>query len=149
MTEIFVGRALARAKEVDDILRDTGEPIGPLHGLPISLKDQFAMEGLETIMGMPLTVSKQMHKKMVPHRLRCVDWQSLNDRQRPRRHFVWPWGSAFRANKCSTNTDGELHSFIRRASFMISVVGRNVQPRIRANHKPFQPSLHPRWIVRR
>lgn len=26
--------------------------MGPLHGLPISLKDQFAMKGLETIMGL-------------------------------------------------------------------------------------------------
>lgn len=25
--------------------------MGPLHGLPISLKDQIALEGLETIMG--------------------------------------------------------------------------------------------------
>ena len=30
---------------------ERGEPMGPLHGLPISLKDQFTMKGLETIMG--------------------------------------------------------------------------------------------------
>lgn len=36
---------------MDDYLRDHGEVIGPLHGLPISLKDQFTMKGLETIMG--------------------------------------------------------------------------------------------------
>ncbi|CCM03703.1 uncharacterized protein FIBRA_05849 [Fibroporia radiculosa] len=51
LTEIFVERALARAKEVDDHLHATGQPIGPLHGLPISLKDQFTIKGLETIMG--------------------------------------------------------------------------------------------------
>ena len=51
LTEIFVDRALARAKEVDDFLAATGKPIGPLHGLPISLKDQFTLKGLETIMG--------------------------------------------------------------------------------------------------
>ncbi|KAL6301007.1 general amidase [Sparassis latifolia] len=51
LTEIFVPRALARAKEVDDHLRTTGMPIGSLHGLPISLKDQFSIKGLETIMG--------------------------------------------------------------------------------------------------
>ncbi|KAF7298916.1 General amidase [Mycena indigotica] len=51
LTEIFVERALARAKEVDDHLARTGTVLGPLHGLPISLKDQFSMEGLETIMG--------------------------------------------------------------------------------------------------
>ncbi|KZT68822.1 amidase [Daedalea quercina L-15889] len=51
LTEIFVDRALARAKEVDVFLKTTGKPIGPLHGLPISLKDQFPLKGLETIMG--------------------------------------------------------------------------------------------------
>ncbi|KAI0641096.1 general amidase [Trametes meyenii] len=51
LTEIFIERALARAKEVDDYLKTFGQPIGPLHGLPISLKDQFCIKGLETIMG--------------------------------------------------------------------------------------------------
>ncbi|KZT09017.1 general amidase [Laetiporus sulphureus 93-53] len=51
LTEIFVDRALARAREVDEYFKATGKPIGPLHGLPISLKDQFPIKGLETIMG--------------------------------------------------------------------------------------------------
>ncbi|KAJ3880439.1 general amidase [Lentinula edodes] len=51
LTEIFVEKALQRAKELDDILQATGKVSGPLHGLPISLKDQFTMKGLETIMG--------------------------------------------------------------------------------------------------
>ncbi|PCH33164.1 general amidase [Wolfiporia cocos MD-104 SS10] len=51
LTEIFVERALARARELDAHLARTGNPVGPLHGLPISLKDQFAIKGLETIMG--------------------------------------------------------------------------------------------------
>ncbi|KAE9396678.1 general amidase [Gymnopus androsaceus JB14] len=51
LTEIFVERALQRAKELDEILKITGKVVGPLHGLPISLKDQFTMKGLETIMG--------------------------------------------------------------------------------------------------
>ncbi|KDQ07867.1 hypothetical protein BOTBODRAFT_119464 [Botryobasidium botryosum FD-172 SS1] len=51
LTEIFVERALARAAELDEYLKTNGKPIGPLHGLPISLKDQFTMKGLETVMG--------------------------------------------------------------------------------------------------
>ncbi|KAJ3728072.1 general amidase [Lentinula guzmanii] len=51
LTEIYVERALNRAKELDDMLKATGKVSGPLHGLPISLKDQFTMKGLETIMG--------------------------------------------------------------------------------------------------
>ncbi|CAL1717065.1 unnamed protein product [Somion occarium] len=51
LTEIFVDRALARAKELDEYLKKTGKVIGPLHGLPISLKDQIRIKGLETTMG--------------------------------------------------------------------------------------------------
>ncbi len=51
LTEIFVERALARAAEVDAHLKSTGKVMGPLHGLPISLKDQFRIKGLETTMG--------------------------------------------------------------------------------------------------
>ncbi len=51
LTEIFVERALQRAKELDDHLQRTGEVAGPLHGLPISLKDQICIKGLEATMG--------------------------------------------------------------------------------------------------
>jgi amidase len=51
LTEIFVDRALVRAAELDEHLQKTGKTVGPLHGLPISLKDQFSIKGLETIMG--------------------------------------------------------------------------------------------------
>jgi amidase len=36
--------ALERAKELDDYLQKNGKPVGPLHGLPISLKDQFRIK---------------------------------------------------------------------------------------------------------
>ncbi|KAF9241340.1 general amidase [Melanogaster broomeanus] len=51
LTEIFVERALARAAELDEALKKTGKVVGPLHGLPISLKDQLCIKGLETTMG--------------------------------------------------------------------------------------------------
>ncbi len=47
----FVDRALARAKECDDTLASTGKPIGLLHGLPVSLKDQFDIKDTEMTMG--------------------------------------------------------------------------------------------------
>ncbi|GAC76455.1 amidases [Moesziomyces antarcticus T-34] len=50
-TDIFVDRALARAKECDDTLASTGKPIGLLHGLPVSLKDQFDIKDTEMTMG--------------------------------------------------------------------------------------------------
>ncbi|THH05729.1 hypothetical protein EW146_g9823 [Bondarzewia mesenterica] len=51
LTEIFIERALERAAWLDEQLKTTGKPVGPLHGLPISLKDQISIKGLETIMG--------------------------------------------------------------------------------------------------
>lgn len=38
--EFFPEVALARARELDSHYEKTGKPVGPLHGLPISLKDQ-------------------------------------------------------------------------------------------------------------
>lgn len=43
--------ALARAKELDQYFATHGGPIGPLHGLPITLKDHFHIKGLETSFG--------------------------------------------------------------------------------------------------
>ncbi|KAJ4485909.1 general amidase [Lentinula aciculospora] len=51
LTEIFIERALARAAELDDHLQKTGAVVGPLHGLPVSLKDQINIKGLESCMG--------------------------------------------------------------------------------------------------
>ena len=49
--EIFFDAALAQAKQLDDYFAQHKKPMGPLHGLPISLKDQFHVAGVETTMG--------------------------------------------------------------------------------------------------
>ncbi|KAK3307120.1 amidase signature domain-containing protein [Chaetomium strumarium] len=49
--EIFFDQALERAKELDALYAEKGETIGPLHGLPISVKDQFHVKGVDTTMG--------------------------------------------------------------------------------------------------
>lgn len=49
--EFFFEDALGVAKELDDHLAATGKPKGPLHGLPVSLKDQFHIKGVDTTMG--------------------------------------------------------------------------------------------------
>ncbi|BGO99797.1 putative amidase (putative) [Rhodotorula toruloides] len=51
LTEIFFKKALERAKELDEILEKTGKTVGPLHGVPVSLKDQFDIAGTELTMG--------------------------------------------------------------------------------------------------
>ncbi|KAL7952126.1 amidase signature domain-containing protein [Trichoderma barbatum] len=49
--DIFVDVALEHADTLDAYYREQNKPIGPLHGLPISLKDQFHVQGAETTMG--------------------------------------------------------------------------------------------------
>lgn len=51
LTEIFIERALERASQLDEYFKKTGKTMGPLHGLPISLKDQINIEGVESTMG--------------------------------------------------------------------------------------------------
>ncbi|OIW30790.1 amidase [Coniochaeta ligniaria NRRL 30616] len=48
--EIFFDKALARAQELDDYQAKHGRTMGPLHGLPVSLKDQFHVKGVDTSM---------------------------------------------------------------------------------------------------
>lgn len=43
--------ALQRAKELDKHLQETGGLIGPLHGIPVTLKDQFNLKGYDTTLG--------------------------------------------------------------------------------------------------
>lgn len=53
LTETFFDIALARAKELDERLAATaGKPVGPLHGLPISIKDSFDVTGVASSLGL-------------------------------------------------------------------------------------------------
>ncbi|OCK98416.1 amidase [Cenococcum geophilum 1.58] len=49
--EVFFEAAIQDAKKLDDYFAEHKKPIGPLHGLPVSLKDQFHVKGVETTMG--------------------------------------------------------------------------------------------------
>lgn len=51
LTEPLFESALQRAKELDSYLRDNGKPFGPLHGLPVSMKDTFDIRGVDTSIG--------------------------------------------------------------------------------------------------
>ncbi|OJJ62898.1 hypothetical protein ASPSYDRAFT_674213 [Aspergillus sydowii CBS 593.65] len=51
LTEPLFESALLRAQELDDHLRRTGTPIGPLHGLPVSVKDSFNIRGVDASVG--------------------------------------------------------------------------------------------------
>jgi amidase len=49
--EIFFDDAIRAAEWLDKYYAEHKKPIGPLHGLPVSLKDQFHVKGVETHMG--------------------------------------------------------------------------------------------------
>jgi amidase len=51
LTEILFDAALARAHALDAALRRTGRPVGPLHGVPVSLKDSFRIRGRDAGVG--------------------------------------------------------------------------------------------------
>lgn len=45
LTDWFLPEALERARWLDAQLEKTGKPVGPLHGVPVSIKDQVHMRG--------------------------------------------------------------------------------------------------------
>ncbi|MCJ1299528.1 hypothetical protein MMC08_002320 [Hypocenomyce scalaris] len=56
--EFFPEMALAQAEALDAYYEKNGKTVGPLHGLPISLKDQFRVKGIETSMAYVAWINK-------------------------------------------------------------------------------------------
>ncbi|PPR00101.1 hypothetical protein CVT24_008959 [Panaeolus cyanescens] len=65
LTEIFIDRALERAAQLDKHFKETGKVVGPLHGLPISLKDQINIKGIESTMGYVSWIGREVTKNSV------------------------------------------------------------------------------------
>ncbi|KAI9009033.1 amidase signature domain-containing protein [Hyaloraphidium curvatum] len=51
LTEICFVDALERARHLDRTFKSTGKTVGPLHGVPISIKDNFSVKGLDASVG--------------------------------------------------------------------------------------------------
>jgi Asp-tRNA(Asn)/Glu-tRNA(Gln) amidotransferase A subunit family amidase len=51
LTEILFTDAILHAKYLDQEYKRTGKTLGPLHGVPISLKDTFKVKGYDTSIG--------------------------------------------------------------------------------------------------
>lgn len=43
--ELFIEEGLKRAEELDDHFKETGKTVGPLHGVPISIKEHYDYKG--------------------------------------------------------------------------------------------------------
>jgi len=50
-TEMMFEPAIQRARELDAHLAEIGKPVGPLHGLPLSLKDSHEIKDVDTTLG--------------------------------------------------------------------------------------------------
>lgn len=51
LTEVCFNDAIASAKALDAQLKTEGKPVGPLHGVPMTLKDQFNIKGYDSTLG--------------------------------------------------------------------------------------------------
>ncbi|OAX84311.1 hypothetical protein ACJ72_01309 [Emergomyces africanus] len=51
LSEIVFEEALKQARELDKTFKETGKVKGPLHGIPVTLKDQFNIKGVDTTLG--------------------------------------------------------------------------------------------------
>ncbi|KAI1138637.1 amidase [Hypoxylon sp. FL0543] len=51
LLEICFDQAIGQAKKLDEYYDEYRRVIGPLHGIPVTLKDQFHVKGVETTMG--------------------------------------------------------------------------------------------------
>lgn len=51
LSEVLLDEAFVQASKLDRYLEKTGKVIGPLHGLPVSIKDHIKIKGLDTSSG--------------------------------------------------------------------------------------------------
>ncbi|KAF4447181.1 general amidase [Fusarium austroafricanum] len=66
LLQIGFDRAIERAKFLDEYWEAHQKPIGPLHGLPITMKDQFHVKGMNTTMAYVGWIDTSIGRKNSP-----------------------------------------------------------------------------------
>lgn len=66
MTQFFLEEGLKRARELDEIFRTTGKTVGPLHGVPVSIKNLIDVKGHDTPSSFSSWVGKKIPKEDAP-----------------------------------------------------------------------------------
>lgn len=120
LTEIFFDEAFARAIELDNALATTGKTVGPLHGLPVSVKDCVGIKGVDSTLGSKLP-STSMETLLTSNRVGWFDRQA-NFRRLQHGVFVEEtWSGSLRQDQCSTISDGKICSLRPSCPWRISV----------------------------
>ncbi|EUC62870.1 glutamyl-tRNA(Gln) amidotransferase subunit A [Rhizoctonia solani AG-3 Rhs1AP] len=72
ISEVMFAQGLARAQELDAHVAQTGRTVGPLHGVPISIKDHISVKGEDTAAGYVAWAGKTIaeHDATIVHILR-------------------------------------------------------------------------------
>lgn len=97
LTEIFFDQALVQAQNLDEHLEKTGTVVGPLHGVPVSVKDRFDIKGLDTTFGIVLSSWEVVKIRIGAD---CDqdgwDWSTVQQESPARLCSCWsPWGLFF------------------------------------------------------
>ncbi|KAH7325398.1 amidase [Rhizoctonia solani] len=66
ISEVMFAHGLARAKELDAHIAETGKVVGPLHGVPISIKDHISVKGEDTASGYIAWAGKTIAQEDAP-----------------------------------------------------------------------------------
>lgn len=51
LTEVLFDSAVKDADRLDELFSANGKLVGPLHGIPVTLKDQFDVKGVDSTIG--------------------------------------------------------------------------------------------------
>ena len=63
MTDFFLEEGLERARQLDEVLKTTGKTVGPLHGVPVSIKNLIDVKGHDTPSSFSSWVGKMVAKE--------------------------------------------------------------------------------------
>ncbi|KAI9668864.1 MAG: hypothetical protein M1831_000934 [Alyxoria varia] len=58
LTDVYFEEALAKAEKLEEYLEQNGKPMGPLHGLPISVKETYRIKGSDSTFGISALANK-------------------------------------------------------------------------------------------
>ncbi|WWC88918.1 uncharacterized protein L201_003833 [Kwoniella dendrophila CBS 6074] len=70
LSRFFPKEALERAKWLDEQLQKNGKPVGPLHGVPISVKDHIGLKGQLACIGFTATIRETIADSLLVAKLR-------------------------------------------------------------------------------